>query len=57
MIISIDESGSFSASSNLRHFFVAVHLRQDELLYNDKMNQFVAWENSLPKSLKNHDLP
>lgn len=54
MIISIDESGSFSTGSNLLHFFVAVHLRQDNQLYNDKMNQFIVWEKSLPKSLKNH---
>jgi hypothetical protein len=54
MIVAIDESGTFSANSNSIHFFVAVHLRQKTLLYNAKKNQFLAWEKSLPKSLKNH---
>jgi len=53
MIIAIDESGSFSAGSTHRSFFIAVHMRQRKTLYELKHRQFSKWEHSLPKSLKN----
>ncbi len=54
MIIAIDESGSFNADSSERHFFVAAHIRQRKTLYKIKKTQFLEWESSLPKVLKNH---
>ena len=53
MLMAIDESGSFSASFFNRCFFTAIHLRQRKTLYKDKKSQFVDWEKSLPKRLKN----
>ncbi len=53
MIIAIDESGSFAANSNERHFFAAIHLRQRRTLYKLKQRQFADWEATLPLSLKN----
>lgn len=53
MVIAIDESGSFAEGSNIRHFFTAVHLRQRRTLYKLKQNQFLDWESSLSRSLKN----
>jgi len=53
MIIAIDESGSFSANSSERHFFVAAHLRQRKTLYKLKGQQFLSWEHGLPGTLKN----
>ena len=54
MLIAIDESGNFSATSSYRNFFTAIHLRQRKTLYKEKKRQFTDWENSLPKNLKNH---
>jgi|CXWL01.1.fsa_nt_gi hypothetical protein len=53
MIIAIDESGSFAEGAETRHFFAAVHLRQRRTLYKLKESQFLDWESSLPRSLKN----
>lgn len=53
MIVAIDETGSFSPASSARSFFVAVHIRQRKTLYKQKQSQFIEWENSLPKKLKN----
>lgn len=53
MIIAIDETGSFNANSFDRSFFVAAHIRQRKTLYKMKNDQFMQWENSLPRSLKN----
>lgn len=53
MIIAIDETGSFNPDSKYRNFFVAVHIRQRKTLYKLKQRQFIQWESSLPKSLKN----
>jgi len=53
MIIAIDESGSFAAGSNDRHFFAAAHIRQRKTLYKLKRQQFLSWERDLPRSLKN----
>jgi hypothetical protein len=53
MIIAIDESGSFGAGLRDRSFFIAVHIRQRKTLYKLKRQQFVEWEGSLPKALKN----
>jgi hypothetical protein len=52
MLIAIDESGSFGAKAAGRNFFVAIHLRQSEQLLKQKRTQFVAWERTLPRSLK-----
>jgi hypothetical protein len=52
MLIAIDESGSFAAKAAGRNFFVAIHLRQGEQLLEQKRAQFVAWERTLPRSLK-----
>ena len=53
MIIAIDESGSFGIDSSDRSFFVAVHIRQRKTLYKEKKYQFIQWEKSLPRNLKN----
>ena len=53
MLIAIDESGSFGASAKGTHFFVALHLRQSDHLLEQKNAQFLAWERSLPRKLKN----
>ena len=52
MLVAIDESGSFGATTAGRNFFVAIHLRQSEQLLKQKHAQFVAWERTLPRSLK-----
>ena len=53
MIIAIDETGSFNTNSFDRSFFAAAHIRQRKTLYKIKKDQFIQWENSLPRSLKN----
>jgi hypothetical protein len=53
MLIAVDESGSFGAKATGTHFFVAIHLRQEVDLLKQKRAQFLAWEGTLPKSLKN----
>ena len=53
MVIAIDESGSFAEGAEARHFFAAVHLRQRKTLYKLKQSQFLDWERSLSRSLKN----
>lgn len=53
MIIAVDESGSFAARSSDRHFFVAAHVRQRKTLHKLKRQQFLSWERSLPRNLKN----
>lgn len=55
MIIGIDESGDFSPGSKRINLFVGVHLRQSGELLEQKKSQFIEWENSLPKKLKNHN--
>ena len=52
-MIAIDETGSFDASSPAAHFFVAVHLRQYETIYDAQRERFMTWEGSLDRSLKN----
>ncbi len=52
MIISIDESGDFREGSTSRHFFCGISLRQQSDLYRQKKDQFLDWERSLPKRLK-----
>lgn len=53
MIIAIDESGSFAEGAETRNFFAAVHLRQRRTLYKLKESQFLDWESSFRRSLKN----
>lgn len=52
MIIAIDESGDFSEESTSRHFFCGISIRQQNDLYSQKKDQFLDWEKSLPKRLK-----
>jgi hypothetical protein len=53
MLLAIDESGSFGATAKGTHFFVALHMRQRDHLLQQKRAQFLAWERTLPRSLKN----
>ena len=53
MIIAIDETSSFGVDSSNRSFFVAVHIRQRKTFYKEKRYNFIQWEKSLPRSLKN----
>ncbi len=52
MLLAIDESGSFGATAKGTHFFVALHIRQKNHLLEQKRAQFLAWEHTLPRSLK-----
>lgn len=52
MLIAIDESGSFGAATKDINFFVALHLRQGKRRPEQKRDQFLAWERTLPASLK-----
>jgi len=54
MLIAIDETGSFGPTSGGFHLFVAVHFRRSGPRLERKYGQFLKWERSLPKSLKNH---
>ncbi|GAB6283733.1 MAG: hypothetical protein STSR0008_25360 [Ignavibacterium sp.] len=54
MIVAIDETGDFSPKSNFYHFMSAVHLQNTNGKYDLVYERFNEWENSLPKSLKNH---
>jgi len=54
MIIAIDETGDFKTNLSKYNLFVAVHIRQLNELNKIKENQFLCWEKSLPKSLKNY---
>src|ERR1700683_682184 len=53
MLLAIDESGSFGPAASDMHFFVALHIRQTGNLLEQKCAQFLAWERTLPTSLKN----
>ncbi len=54
MKIAIDETGDFSPKSNHYHFLSAVHLQSRDNNIELIFDRFNHWENSLPRTLKNH---
>lgn len=54
MLIAIDESGSFGFGADRTNIFVAVSLRQHGKLSEQKCIQFLDWERTLPRRLKDH---
>lgn len=52
MIIGIDESGNFDENSNLRHFFVAIHIKSENNKLDIKKAQFLNWEKSIHQHFK-----
>jgi hypothetical protein len=53
MIIGIDETGSFDEDGQRRSFFIAAQLRQRKTLFKQKQDQFLRWEASVPRQLRN----
>lgn len=52
MIIGIDETGNFDATSNLRHIFIAALIESENGKLAIKHDQFTKWESSLPANFK-----
>ena len=52
MIIGIDEVGNFDPNSDTYNYFVAVLIDQNKDKYKTKKEQYLAWENSIPKENK-----
>jgi hypothetical protein len=52
MLIAIDESGSFGSDTDRTNLFVAVRLRQHGKMFERKRIQFLDWEKTLPRRLK-----
>lgn len=53
MVIAIDDAGDFARNSKLLNFFVAVHLRTSESIYDKIKRKFDKWENNLDPLSKN----
>lgn len=54
MLLCIDETGAFQPSGNNFSFFVSTQIRQRRSLYKQKISDFLRWERSLPRNLKDH---
>jgi hypothetical protein len=52
MLIAIDESGSFGSHADRTNLFVAVHFRKHARMFERKRIQFLDWEKTLPRRLK-----
>jgi hypothetical protein len=53
VIIAIDETGTFNESSTRLNFFIAIQIRQRKTVYRQKRDEFLGWESSIDRSLKN----
>lgn len=52
MITGIDEVGDFSLASDTLHYFVAVHIDQNQNRYAIKQSQFKLWEDNIPSGIR-----